>query len=570
MTNYFSDNPDLLFHFSNMDLREVVGLIEDGYEENRAAIPEQQGPESYEEAIEVYRESLELLGDISANFVAPRSASIDAAGSQLRDGKVIYAKGSEEARKKLADSGFMGVMLPREYGGASFPATVYMMMIEILSRADASMMTLFGYQDVGELIARFGSKEQAAEFLPGLASGADIGAIVLSEPGAGSDLQAIKLKATEIEPGKWVLNGVKHFISNGGGDVLMVLARSEEKMANILGLSLFVCPQSDGVKVARIEEKMGLHGSPTCELLFENAPAQLIGRRKFGLAKYILESLNQARFSVAAQALGIAEGAYRQARDYAEQRVQFGSKIGAFPAIRDMLDNMQLLLMSCRAMLYESVRWLDIKVRLEEALAHDQIDEESREDATGKLRESTRFVNLLSPLIKYYVTESATSVCHDAQQVFGGLGYMRETGMEQRVRDVRITTIYEGTSQIQVAASLKWILSDVLREQFNQWQDASYPDRFGDIGVLIDETRARFDDYLAMIQGSGNDRVKDAAARDLADIYSQIFGSYLLLRGAAIDPARGDYARQFAIHSFASADSKLTALRKGKFDRWRE
>jgi len=570
MANYFSDNSDLLFHFSDMDLSEIVHLIECGYQNDAATGDSVPGPENYEEAIEVYRESIELLGDISANFIAPRSASIDADGSEFHDGKVTYAKGSEECREKLSESGFMGVMLPREYGGASFPATVYIMMIEVLSRADASMMTLFGYQDVGELIARFGTKEQASKFLPGLASGDDIGAIVLSEPGAGSDLQAIKVKATEERPGQWVLNGVKHFISNGGGDVLMVLARSEEKMANIFGLSLFVCPKSDAVKVARVEEKMGLHGSPTCELIFDNAPVELIGRRKFGLARYVLESLNQARFSVAAQALGIAEGAYRQAKDYAEQRVQFGQKIGTFPAVHDMLEDMQLALISSRAMLYESVRWLDLKVRLDEALEHGQVDEDSRPEAKQKLKEATRYVNLLSPLIKYSVTESATAVCHNAQQVFGGLGYMRETGIEQRVRDVRITTIYEGTSQIQIAASLKLILGDVLTDQFDRWQNATYPERLSDIVMLISETRARFDEYLATIQAIDNDKVKDAAARDLADIYSQIFGSCLLVRSAATNTNREQAARQYAIQSFASADSKLTALRRGKFDKWRE
>ena len=397
MTNFFSDNPDLVFHFSNLELRDIVDLIECDYEKNPAQAESLSGPDNYEEAMEIYRDSVELLGDISANYVAPRSLSIDADGSELKDGRVCYSKGSDECRRKLAESGFMGVMLPREYGGSAFPATIYMMMIEILSRADASMMTLFGYQDVGDLIARFGTKEQGRKYLPGLASGDSIGAIVLSEPGAGSDLQSIKVKASEVEPGSWVLNGVKHFISNGGGDVLMVLARSEEKMANILGLSLFVCPKSDAVKVAKVEEKMGLHGSPTCEVIFDNAPVEMIGRRKFGLARYILESLNQARFSVAAQALGIAEGAWRQASEYADQRVQFGQTIGRFPAVRDLLDGMQLELLSSRAMLYESIQWLDLKVRLEEALEHGRIPAESRDEASARLREATRYVNLLSP-----------------------------------------------------------------------------------------------------------------------------------------------------------------------------
>ena len=568
MANYFSDNRDLLLHFSSADLGVVVELLESGYDAGSGGVDEPPGPENYAEAMDVYRESLDVLGDICANFIAPRSAAIDAAGSELLDGKVTYARETEEARKKLAESGFMGVMLPRKYGGANFPATIYMMMIEMVSRADASLMTLFGYQDVGELIARFGSEQQAAEFLPGLASGEHIGCIVLSEPDAGSDLQAIKLKATEEKSGVWVLNGVKHFISNGCGDVLMVLARSEPKISNIFGLSLFVCPGSDAVKVAKVEEKMGLHGSPTCELVFEDAPAQLIGKRRFGLAKYILGSLDQARFSVAAQALGIAESAYSQAREYSERRVQFGEKIGEFPAVQGLLADMELSLASSRAMLYEGATWLDLKVQLEEALEHGRIDEASRAEARTRLRQATQFVSLLSPLVKYAVTEAANVVCYNAQQVFGGLGYIRETGIEQLVRDVRITTIYEGTSQIQIAASLKSVIGDVLRDQFDEWQSAGYPDHLDDIVTQIGATRARFDEYLEVLKGFENDRIKDAAARDLADIYSQIFASYLLLRLAADEAGQEHSARQFAILSYVSADSKLTALRKGKYDRW--
>ena len=308
MANFFSDNQDMVAQLEDLDLERIVDLLENGYSSNDDEDANFPAPTSYADAMEFYAQSIELLGDITANSIAPLSEHIDSEGSTLNpDGSVSYAKATDEARALLSESGFMGVMLPRKYGGAGVPATIYMLMIELVSRADAALMTMFGYQDVGELIARFGTEEQAQEFLPGLCSGEKIGAIVLSEPGAGSDLQAVKVKAREDENGQWHLNGTKHFISNGCGDVLMVLARSEEKISNIFGLSLFVCAKSDAVKVAHVEKKMGLHGSPTCELLFNDAPAQLIGKRKAGLTRYVLESLNQARFSVAAQALGIAK-----------------------------------------------------------------------------------------------------------------------------------------------------------------------------------------------------------------------------------------------------------------------
>lgn len=566
MANFFYDNDDLRLHFANLDLTDVVALLENDY----SGSPESAGsrPADYDEAIDNYRESLDVLGDITANFIAPRSAAIDAAGTSLTDGRVAYARQTEEARQKLAESGFMGVMLPCEYGGAGFPATIYMMMIEMVSRADASLMTLFGYQDVGELIARFGTPDQARQFLPGLASGESIGAIVLSEPGAGSDLQAIKVKATQDDAGQWRLNGVKHFISNGCGDVLMVLARSEEKISNIFGLSLFVCPKSDRVQVTKVEKKMGLHGSPTCELVFDDAPAQLIGRRKAGLTKYVLESLAQARFSVAAQALGIAQDAYERARNYSVERVQFGRRISEFPAVSELLDEMELSLQSGRAMLYEAVRWLDLKVQLSEAIEHGRVSEELLPDAKNRLRQASRYSNLLSPLVKYVVTEASQATCISAQQIFGGLGYMWETGIEQLVRDVRITTIYEGTTQVQVAASLKHVSSDVLADLFDDWAARDYPPDVQDIADQISENRSLFNEMRDTISSYDSTSLADAAARDLADVYSQVFGAYALLKHTGGDSRRADFARRYAINACAFATAKLVSLRKGRYLHW--
>ena len=569
MANFFSDNQDMVAQLENLDLERIVDLLEHGYsssDDEDAIFP---APTSYADAMEFYGQSIELLGDITANSIAPLSEHIDSEGSTLNaDGSVSYAKGTDEARALLSESGFMGVMLPRKYGGAGVPATIYMLMIELVSRADAALMTMFGYQDVGELIARFGTEEQAQEFLPGLSSGEKIGAIVLSEPGAGSDLQAVKVKATEDENGQWRLNGTKHFISNGCGDVLMVLARSEPKISNIFGLSLFVCPKSDAVKVAHVEKKMGLHGSPTCELLFNDAPAQLIGKRKAGLTRYVLESLNQARFSVAAQALGIAEGAYRKAYDYAQERVQFGTTIADFPAVQEMLDKMRLSIESSRAILYDSVTWLDLKVQLSEAIEEGHLDENALAAAKLELRQASKYSSLLSPLVKYSITEACQAVCLDAQQVFGGLGYMKETGIEQLVRDIRITTIYEGTSQVQVSSSLKHIMSDVLAELFDAATATGHPDHLSDVAAMIVDNRGLYSQFVAELHEKGSPKLSDAAARDLADIYIQLFGSYSLLRRTNNDAKREQLLRQYVVDANAFAAGRLLALRNGRYDKW--
>ena len=362
MSNFFLDNPDLHFIFDSLKIKPIVDLIENDYQSDSM---HSDVHDNFEDAMDFYRLSLELLGKICSKDISPRRSSIDEEGAKMVNNEVVYAKGTQKSREELSEAGFMGAILPRKYGGAHVPSSIYMMMIEIVSRADASLMTMFGYQDVGELIARFGTPQQCSDYLPGLASGEHIGAIVLSEPGAGSDLQAIKVTAYHDEEGNWFLNGTKHFISNGCGDVLMVLARSEPSIDNIFGLSLFVCRGGKQVRVNRVEDKMGLHGSPTCELLFDDTPAELIGNRKMGLTRYILESLSQARYSVAAQSLGIAQQAYESALEYSKLRSQFGKLIIDIPAVSDMLLNMQVSLESSPALIYFGSYWLDMKVQLE-------------------------------------------------------------------------------------------------------------------------------------------------------------------------------------------------------------
>ncbi len=389
MGSFFKDNQDLVAAFEGLDLEEVVDILESGYDDP-------DGPSDYEDAMDNYRLALGLAGEIAADTIAPLSEEIDAHGATFSEGEVTYASGSEQAYQRLGQSGLAGVIVPRKHGGLGFPATIYIMMIEMVSRADASIMTMFGYQDIGEAIAEFATDEVAAKYLPEYAAGRHIGAMVLTEPGAGSDLQSIRLKAFQDEEGQWRLRGVKQFISNGNGQLLLVLARSEPDVEGTFGLSLFACHGGERVQVTRVEEKMGLHGSPTCELYFDDAPADMVGRRRYGLL-HVLHVLNHARFSVAAQALGIAEAAAREARAYAKERVQFGRVIETMPPVADLLIGMAVDLEAGRAMLYDGTQRLDLRNKLEERISHVKAEGGDTKPLRARFKRLAAQVDFLSP-----------------------------------------------------------------------------------------------------------------------------------------------------------------------------
>lgn len=527
MTNFFSDNKDLVAHFSALDLTEIVSVLEDDFAQ---ADKFEEAPENYSDAISLYGIALEIVGKIAAEIIEPQSAAVDSEGAHFDAGNVTYARGTHASIEALADGGFMGVIVPREYGGANFPAIIYMMMIEIVSRADASFMTLFGYQDVGESIAKYGTSDVASEFLPKYTKGEELGAMVLSEPGAGSDLQGIRLRASCDADGNWVLNGTKHFISNGCGKVLLVLARSVEGSKGAFGLSLFACRNGDQVKINRIEEKMGLHGSPTCELLFEDAPAKLVGREGMGLLKYVLEILNHARFSVAAQGLGIAEAAYSEALSYAQQRRQFGKFIVDMPQVATMLADMRTDIVCARTLLYAGAKWLDTRNKLEEKIERLKHRGEDAGDLQERFQEASRFVDLLSPLTKYWVTEKASRICYDAQQVHGGLGYMKEYKVERLVRDVRITTIYEGTSQVQVGASINGVLDDVLGSEIARLPLDNAGSQYSSATNNLKSAAELLQQCREIVHGSEEVELRQLAAKDLCDVYVGLYVGHLLLK----------------------------------------
>ncbi len=557
MANFFSDNSDLKYQFSRLDLEEAVRILEHDYKEAEH-FPE--APQNYQEAQELYEAALELVGELAGDVIAPLAMEVDAEGAHFKDGKVTYAKGTREALDQLAEAGLMGVILPRKYGGIEFPATIYMMMIEMISRADASLMTMFGYQDVGEAIARFGSEEVASEYLPKYTSGEHTGAMVLSEPSAGSDLQAVKLQAYQDDEGNWFLKGVKHFISNGCGDVLLVLARSEPNTTNIFGLSLFACHGGDKVRVTRIEEKMGLHGSPTCELYFDDAPAKLVGRRRQGLL-HVLYVLNHARFSVASQGLGIAEAAYAEAVDYAAQRKQFGKVINTMPSVANLLIDMRVSIEAHRSLLYAGAQWLDLRNRLEDQVARLRAAGEPFAEEKERFDEAANIVDLLSPMVKYVVTEAAYKICYDAQQVHGGMGYMREMAVERLIRDVRITTIYEGTSQVQIIGSSKGVFADALGKFFDEHEKKQYRDDLQPLAAQLRDLRKIFQESLSYVAEHEDAALREVASKELVDMYASLYTGYLVLDEAETLDRKKLIARRYISAALSGGHGRAAAIR---------
>ncbi len=480
MSNFYSDNSDMLFHFNNMDISEIINLREDDFSEKDDFL---HAPKNPDDAMDNYNRVLEVVGSISGNFIAPRAASVDREGISFENGEVIFPENVLDSFEKTKQADLTGFSIPRKYGGIQMPITVYTMAVELISRADASFMNIFGLQGISDTILKFGSEEQRLKYLPMFASGSVMGSMALTEPDAGSDLQAAMLRASLNADNKWELSGVKRFITNGCAEISLVMARSESGHIGGRGLSLFIYRRDEKMKIRRIEHKLGIHGSPTCELQFNKAPAELLGKRKLGLIKYTMHLMNLARLAVAAQALGIAEAAYRESLSYAKKRVQFKKAIYEFSAIFEMLTLMKVNIEASRTLLYEASRVVDIKNGLE-----DKIEKypETKKDLQKKLKKYAKYSALLTPFVKSYIAEMSNKICYDAIQIHAGVGYTCEFEVERLYRDTRITSIYEGTTQLQVLAAIGGVTDGTLIEIIN-----SYEDRydFTDVSDLISESR---------------------------------------------------------------------------------
>ena len=558
MPNYFTENADLLYQFDRLDLKEIVEMTEENYKQ---AEKFEFAPLNYEDAKENYRKVLEVVGDIAANFIAPRAAKIDEEGAVFKDGRVDYAKGTKEALEMLSKAELMGMILPREYGGLNFPTTIYMMAVEIISRAEASLMNIFGLQDIGKTIAQFANDLQKQEFLPRFSTGEFTGAMALTEPDAGSDLQAVKLHAYQDENGNWSLRGVKRFITNGNGDVLLVLARTEPGTKDARGLSMFVCYGDESVKVRRIEHKLGIHGSPTCELQFNDTPAQLVGTRRFGLLKYVMYLMNRARVGIGAQSLGISQQAYEEALKYAKAREQFGKPIYNMPVVSNILIDMRVTLEANRSLFYATSIWLDRKEKLEELVDNLKKEKKPFAEVNEKLKEALRVVALLTPVAKYILSESANKIAYDALQIHGGTGYMKEFMVERLVRDARITNIYEGTSQLQIVAAAGGVINDVLTEYFNEWEKKEYKGSLSHLLNILIEIRGLYYESLKYVKDKKDVNLQEVASKDLVELYTYIYVGFLLLNEANSDQRKVFTARRYILDALTKARKNAEAIK---------
>lgn len=541
--NFFLDNLDLQFRLEQLDLRDVVEIKEKGYQyasEHLAA------PRNYADAKDNYRLLMEVLGDICANVVAPRAAEADEEGARFHDGEVEYAAATQAAIEALKKAELMGAMLPWEYGGMNLPESIYQMMVELISRAEAGLMTIFGLQEIAASINEFGSDEMKARILPRFSRGEVAGAMVLTEPDAGSDLGSVQTRARFDEStGKWHLNGVKRFITNGCADIHLVLARSEAGSADARGLSLFLIERDETMHIRRIEHKLGIHSSPTCEIQYNNTPAELVGKRRFGLMRYAMALMNGARLAVGAQALGIAEAAYREAYRYARERQQFNRPIGDLPAVSRILMSMRGEIEATRALLCLTGRWVD---RLK-AYEHLQaLGTSSDPTLREKQKQASSLADALTPLTKYYATEMGNRVCYLAMQIHGGVGYMREFNVERHFRDVRVTNIYEGTSQLQVVAATGKLLGRALDPLFDEWVAADYGTELSGLKAQLVEMTELFKRASDLLKEKERD-VIDYYASNLVDMAVYIVNSWLLLQDAAASERKRNLAQvYFAEH----------------------
>ena len=560
MANFFTDNADIRFHFDTMDLREIVALKEGDFSE-RQKFP--YAPASYEDAAEGYRRILELVGQITGDVVAPRAPEVDAEGAQLRDGVVTYARGTGEALKALSGADLMGFTLPRRYGGLNLPTILYSSAIEMVSRADAALMTIFGLQDIAETINSFASEDQKQRYLPKFCSGEVTGAMVLTEPDAGSDLQAVRLRAYQDAGGQWRLNGVKRFITNGCGDVLLVLARTEEGTRDGRGLSMLLCDKGPKVVVRRIEDKLGIHGSPTCELHFKDAPAELVGQRRRGLTKYVMSLMNGARIGIAAQGLGIAEAAYRDALAYAVEREQFGRRIVDMAQVADLLVSMKVGIESGRSLLYETSRVVDLAQGYERLAETVDRNDPKAKEIKEKSARYNRQASILTPMSKYYCCEMSLSVTSAAIQVLGGSGYMRDYNLERHYRDARITTIYEGTSELQAVAIIAGLNGDKLDEWFAERATRTYEGGAALLAALASQTQQRLKDAMSFLKAEANAEYTDLMGKRLSDTACAGVIGLLLLDEARQSPHKRIIAEKFIRDSAIRTAANHTAITSG-------
>ncbi len=539
MANFYNDNPDLKHHLTHPLMRKIIELKERNYTD---AEKYDYAPLNYEDAMDSYEKVLEIAGEISGEIVAQNAESVDHEGPHVVDGHVVYAEGTQKNLDALVKAGLMGISLPRRYNGLNFSLVPYIMAADMVSRADAGFVNIWGLQDCAETIYEFADEDQRMRYLPRVCAGETM-AMDLTEPDAGSDLQAVMLKATPDEAnGCWRLNGVKRFITNGDGQIALVLARSEEGTKDGRGLSMFIYDKNDGgVTVRRIENKMGIKGSPTCELVFRNAKAELCGSRKLGLIKYVMALMNGARLGIAAQSVGVSDAAYREALAYARERMQFGKAIIEFPAVYEMLAVMKAKLDASRSLLYETTRFVDMYKAYEDIARERSLTPEEK----AEMKAYSKLADAFTPLSKGMGSEYCNQNAYDSVQVHGGSGFMKDYACERIYRDARITSIYEGTTQLQVVAAIRHVTTGTYLNRIRTYEQEEIAEAYK---PMKDELVKMTEKYVAAVEkvtSAKNSEYLDFMARRLVEMAGNIIMSYLLILDATRNESFDHSARVY-------------------------
>ena len=530
MANYYTDHPEIEFHLSHPLMKRIVDLKERNYEDKDKFA---DAPVCYEDAIENYKRILDITGDVAANIIEPNSEDVDLEGPHLENGRMIYASKTYENLDGTRKAGLWGVSMPRRYGGLNLPNTTFSMLSEIISAADAGFQNVWSLQSCIDTLYEFGSEEQRQKYIPRISAGETM-SMDLTEPDAGSDLQRVMLKATfDEENNCWRLNGVKRFITNGDSDIHLVLARSEEGTKDGRGLSMFIYDKRDGgVDVRHIEHKLGIHGSPTCELTYKNAKAELCGSTRLGLIKYVMALMNGARLGIAAQSVGVEQEAYNEALAYAKERAQFGKKIINFPAVYDMLSRMKAKLDAGRSILYQTARYVDIYKALEDIARDRTLTPEERKE----MKLYSRLADAFTPLAKGMNSEYANQNAYDAISVHGGSGFIMEYKCQRLFRDARIFSIYEGTTQLQVVAAIRYVTNGTYLGIIKEMLEKEVAPEFQALKERVAKMVEKYEDAINYVKAAGNNDLHDFLARRLYEMTAEIIMSLLILDDATRAP----------------------------------
>lgn len=530
MANYYTDHPEIEFHLSHPLMKRIVDLKERNYEDKDKFA---DAPVCYEDAIENYKRILDITGDVAANIIEPNSEDVDLEGPHLENGRMIYASKTYENLDATRKAGLWGVSMPRRYGGLNLPNTTFSMLSEIISAADAGFQNVWSLQSCIDTLYEFGSEEQRQKYIPRISAGETM-SMDLTEPDAGSDLQRVMLKATfDDENNCWRLNGVKRFITNGDSDIHLVLARSEEGTKDGRGLSMFIYDKRDGgVDVRHIEHKLGIHGSPTCELTYKNAKAELCGSTRLGLIKYVMALMNGARLGIAAQSVGVEQEAYNEALAYAKERAQFGKKIINFPAVYDMLSRMKAKLDAGRSILYQTARYVDIYKALEDIARDRTLTPEERKE----MKLYSRLADAFTPLAKGMNSEYANQNAYDAISVHGGSGFIMEYKCQRLFRDARIFSIYEGTTQLQVVAAIRYVTNGTYLGIIKEMLEKEVAPEFQALKERVAKMVEKYEDAINYVKAAGNNDLHDFLARRLYEMTAEIIMSLLILDDATRAP----------------------------------